>query len=473
MTQDIVIILSVLGVVGQVLVGLGIVVGLLALVGVRGPLDAIRNLLWGYELWGAFVVAAVATGGSLFYSQVAHFVPCEFCWFQRILMYPLSILTLLIAVRGDNRAARYLIPLPVVGAGTSIYHILIERGVIKEPQACPVNRRRLRHQLDHQPLVRVPHDPDARPHGLPSSHRILGPCHRPESPRHRLPFPPMPSGKRARQQRQQAAAAAPPPVRSKGVGGTRARQASPRALAIGGGIALVIVDRDRPRRRPQQRRRDGGSAGVVTSSDMAGPARDRERRRRQARWRGQPTANNLFKGIPQNGLILGNPKAPVTMEMFIDVQCPICQDYEVNHLPSVVNKYIRPGRCSCACSPGPSSATQSFTGRLGMIAAADQNKGFEYAKVLYDNQGELGEHRLADRQGDGASSRPASTASTWPSGGTTSTAPLRKRPQAPSTSSRSRRTSRARRTSSSAPPTASCRSPAAPRYDPARASCRR
>ena len=136
MTQDIVIILSVLGVVGQVLVGLGIVVGVLALFGVRGPLDAIRNLLWGYELWAAFVVAAIATGGSLFYSQVAHFIPCEFCWFQRILMYPLSILTLLIAARGDNRAARYLIPLPVVGAGTSIYHMLIERGVIKEPTGC-------------------------------------------------------------------------------------------------------------------------------------------------------------------------------------------------------------------------------------------------------------------------------------------------------------------------------------------------
>ena len=136
MTQDIVVILSVLGVVGQVLVGLGIVVGLLALAGVRGPLDWIRNLLWGYELWGAFVVAAVATGGSLFYSQVALFTPCEFCWFQRILMYPLSILTLLIAVRGDNRAARYLIPLPVVGAGTSIYHMLIERRVVGEPPAC-------------------------------------------------------------------------------------------------------------------------------------------------------------------------------------------------------------------------------------------------------------------------------------------------------------------------------------------------
>jgi disulfide bond formation protein DsbB len=139
MTQDMVIILSVLGVVGQVLIVLGIVVGVLALAGVRGPLDAIRNLLWGYELWGAFVVAAVATGGSLFYSQVAHFTPCEFCWFQRVLMYPLSILTLLIAIRGDNRAARYLIPLPVVGAGTSIYHIMIERNIIKEPHACSIN----------------------------------------------------------------------------------------------------------------------------------------------------------------------------------------------------------------------------------------------------------------------------------------------------------------------------------------------
>jgi disulfide bond formation protein DsbB len=136
MTTDLVILLSVLGVVGQVLVALGIVVGVLALIGVRGPLDWIRDLLWGYELWGAFVVAAIATGGSLFYSQVAGFIPCEFCWFQRMMMYPLSILTLLIAARGDNRAARYLLPLPVVGAGTSIYHMLLEHHVIKEPGAC-------------------------------------------------------------------------------------------------------------------------------------------------------------------------------------------------------------------------------------------------------------------------------------------------------------------------------------------------
>src|SRR5262252_11140517 len=99
MTHDTIVVLSVLGVVGQVLVAIGILVGLLALFGVRGPLNGIRQLLGGYELWAAFVVAAIATGGSLFFSQIAGFIPCDNCWLQRILMYPLSILTLLIAAR--------------------------------------------------------------------------------------------------------------------------------------------------------------------------------------------------------------------------------------------------------------------------------------------------------------------------------------------------------------------------------------
>jgi disulfide bond formation protein DsbB len=136
MTHDTIVALSVLGVVGQVLVALLLLVGLLALVGLRGPLDGVRNLLWGYELWAAFVVAAIATGGSLFFSQIAGFIPCEMCWFQRICMYPLSILTLFLAWHRDNRAARYLLPFPVIGAGVSIYHILIENHWVSTPSAC-------------------------------------------------------------------------------------------------------------------------------------------------------------------------------------------------------------------------------------------------------------------------------------------------------------------------------------------------
>ena len=134
--RDEIYIFSYLGVIGQVLVALMLVIGLLALFGVRGPLETLRRWLWGYELWAAFIVAAVATGGSLFYSQVAGFIPCEFCWFQRVYMYPLSIILLLMAIWGDNRTARYMVALPVVGAGISIYHMLIAYGAITEPQAC-------------------------------------------------------------------------------------------------------------------------------------------------------------------------------------------------------------------------------------------------------------------------------------------------------------------------------------------------
>jgi disulfide bond formation protein DsbB len=96
----------------------------------------LRLWVWGYELWLAFLVAAVATGGSLFFSEVAHFVPCELCWFQRICMYPLSITTLSMALAYDHRAARYLLPLPLVGAGVSTYHLLVENGAFKQTQAC-------------------------------------------------------------------------------------------------------------------------------------------------------------------------------------------------------------------------------------------------------------------------------------------------------------------------------------------------
>jgi disulfide bond formation protein DsbB len=138
MTHDVIAGLAVLGVVGQVLAAILIVIGLAALAGIRGPLRALRRALWGYELWAAFLVAALATGGSLFLSDVAGFVPCELCWFQRICMYPLSILTLFAAAHGDYRFARYLLPLPVVGAGVSVFHLLVENHVVATPQGCQV-----------------------------------------------------------------------------------------------------------------------------------------------------------------------------------------------------------------------------------------------------------------------------------------------------------------------------------------------
>jgi disulfide bond formation protein DsbB len=139
LTHDGVVTLAALGVAGEVLAGLLLLAALLRVAGVPGPLDLVRSSLWGYELWLAFVVAAIATGGSLFFSEIAHFVPCELCWFQRICMYPLSIVTLLAALAGDHRVSRYLLPLPLVGAGVSVYHLLVENGVVHQTQACQIS----------------------------------------------------------------------------------------------------------------------------------------------------------------------------------------------------------------------------------------------------------------------------------------------------------------------------------------------
>ena len=124
--------------VGQVVAGLLLLVGFGWLVGLRSLSDAVRGLLEGYELWLVFLVSSIATAGSLFFSEIAGFIPCELCWYQRICMYPLTIVSLLAALANDRRVARYLLPLPLVGAGVSVYHLLVENHVVSTPRACQI-----------------------------------------------------------------------------------------------------------------------------------------------------------------------------------------------------------------------------------------------------------------------------------------------------------------------------------------------
>jgi disulfide bond formation protein DsbB len=125
-----------LGVAGQALAGLLLVLAVLAAIGLHTPLAFVEKNVKGLGLWLAFLVAALATAGSLFFSEIAHFTPCELCWYQRICMYPLAIATLITAVLDARRAARWLLPLPVVGAGLSVYHVLIENGLAPQTMGC-------------------------------------------------------------------------------------------------------------------------------------------------------------------------------------------------------------------------------------------------------------------------------------------------------------------------------------------------
>jgi len=84
----------------------------------------------------AAMVATVATAGSLYLSEVAHFVPCRLCWYQRIAMYPLAPVLWLAAWRGDDGVRPYARILAGVGAVIATYHVLLERVPTLETGVC-------------------------------------------------------------------------------------------------------------------------------------------------------------------------------------------------------------------------------------------------------------------------------------------------------------------------------------------------
>ena len=108
---------------------------------------------------------------------------------------------------------------------------------------------------------------------------------------------------------------------------------------------------------------------------------------------GAATAAALFQGIPQSHFILGKPNAPVELTEFIDLQCPVCQAFETTVLPTIVQKYVRTGKLrikmetwSILDRPG-TGVNDSDRGQKATVAAAGQNKAFDFAELLYYNQG--------------------------------------------------------------------------------------
>lgn len=75
----------------------------------------------------AAAVAITATAGSLWYSEVAGFVPCELCWYQRIAMYPLAVLLSLAALRRDLSIRPYARALAGIGLVISLWHVAVQQ----------------------------------------------------------------------------------------------------------------------------------------------------------------------------------------------------------------------------------------------------------------------------------------------------------------------------------------------------------
>lgn len=109
--------------------GFAIVIALVALVSTRARRfgAAVLDAVGPSARVTAWLVATVATLGSLYYSEVANFVPCRLCWYQRICMYPLAVILLIGVLRRDRGVRWYAAPFVIVGAPLALYHWLVER----------------------------------------------------------------------------------------------------------------------------------------------------------------------------------------------------------------------------------------------------------------------------------------------------------------------------------------------------------
>ena len=90
------------------------------------PAAALTESFAQHRLEAAWVVAAVATAGSLYFSEVAGYVPCRLCWIQRGFMYPLVVVLGVAAWRKAPGVRRVVIPWAVAGLAVSTYHYLLE-----------------------------------------------------------------------------------------------------------------------------------------------------------------------------------------------------------------------------------------------------------------------------------------------------------------------------------------------------------
>jgi protein-disulfide isomerase len=119
--------------------------------------------------------------------------------------------------------------------------------------------------------------------------------------------------------------------------------------------------------------------GSGTSDVAASPA--------PAHLTGAAATQALLEGVPQDGISLGDPEAPVTLVEFADVQCPYCADWARNAFPVLVRNYVRPGKLRIELHGLAFLGPESDVALRATLAAGEQGRLWNLLELLYLNQG--------------------------------------------------------------------------------------
>ncbi len=130
-------------------------------------------------------------------------------------------------------------------------------------------------------------------------------------------------------------------------------------------VALVVVS---------QNQSSGGSTNLVEVSQV----------------------DSLLKGIPQEGAMLGDPKARVSLYEYGDLQCPICKEYSEQVLPQLISGTVRSGEAKIEFRNFTIIGTQSPPAGAAALAAGEQGRGWNFIELFYRNQGPEGSGYVTD-----------------------------------------------------------------------------
>jgi protein-disulfide isomerase len=123
-----------------------------------------------------------------------------------------------------------------------------------------------------------------------------------------------------------------------------------------------------------------GYAVVEIATQKAGPA--------VVHIAGIGEAQEIFGGVPQEGDRLGSSDAPVTIQVFDDLQCSSCREDFLSTIPALAENYARPGDVKLLYRHYSVSESPQELGFYGAEAAAAQGYGWQYAYLFFRNQGE-------------------------------------------------------------------------------------
>jgi protein-disulfide isomerase len=97
--------------------------------------------------------------------------------------------------------------------------------------------------------------------------------------------------------------------------------------------------------------------------------------------------NKQLAGIPQSEMVLGDPKAPVELVEFGDLQCPVCKGFSEEVLPPIIENQVKNGEVKLEFRNFTIIGDQSPPAGAAALAAGAQGRGWNYVELFYKNQG--------------------------------------------------------------------------------------